>query len=873
MTWTTPTTLPSTDPPSSSDPDAGTLRHLSFGMGEVGVPYVTEESTFPMEILNQDGTPVATVPQLLASDSNSRFNVTTPGSVPGLGDVVGPASATDNALVRFDLTTGKVIQNSTVTLSDTGVMVFPAAGTIQLGASPDIDHQLNIDGSMELEHTAAEADDHALEIIADAAGFGDVKAFDIDYISGAVATGQDEAIILINIDESLATGGDIVGLEVIGTEGSASMYGLFAGALVNPIIQLSGVFANAATVDNNGSVITTLDSGGAGNVAIFTSNSDYMIIGDGAKFEEIEYLLRTGASGAGIKPTFEFSTGVGTWDTFTPTDGTNALRNTGVIVWLDTDIPGWLTGAGTEFLIRIVRTRASLSTPPVADKLQISADTVYSWDKDGDLSIKDATLAGTAYLLERAAAQAETALHGQVWVKDDAPNTLWFTDDVGNDIQLSGIVGSGPVSAASNLTDHSIIRGDLGAKGVQDSGILIDDSNNMSGVENLAIGPTGGIDLFTEWDVTMRNAKLAFWRSDAGSTAHIENYARDGDGTDDVLYIIYAKGIPTDISTARERMWFGWDVGRAQFEITGDIAGTGSARPLSISYIGAAGADNILIDTAGDVTIANDLTLSAGDLLIQEDADGVNSVIGKGRFGQPTSGVADSMYIGHYDNFGDATSYALRVAPSFTFLNVKTGGTVRLRVNNTGLIMSATQFFDETGSITLGRSGNRWASAWMDAADVTNDLNVGGELEGAPLILQCGWEAAFTLDVGVLDEQYLGIAVGVLMNATKGLVMEKDGSFVGYTINYDVTALGGSFSLEFVVEINGTPIYEDTISNTVANGKKSIGSQARDTSGDTFSANDVLSVKLKPPVTGGWAGTDQMTIDEVSASIRIYYDS
>lgn len=36
------------------------------------------------------------------------------------GDVVGPASATDNAITRFDTTTGKLIQNSTVTLDDTG---------------------------------------------------------------------------------------------------------------------------------------------------------------------------------------------------------------------------------------------------------------------------------------------------------------------------------------------------------------------------------------------------------------------------------------------------------------------------------------------------------------------------------------------------------------------------------------------------------------------------------------------------------------------------------------------------------------------------------------------------------------------------------
>jgi hypothetical protein len=38
------------------------------------------------------------------------------------GDVTGPASSTDNAIARFDLTTGKVIQNSTVTLSDAGAL-------------------------------------------------------------------------------------------------------------------------------------------------------------------------------------------------------------------------------------------------------------------------------------------------------------------------------------------------------------------------------------------------------------------------------------------------------------------------------------------------------------------------------------------------------------------------------------------------------------------------------------------------------------------------------------------------------------------------------------------------------------------------------
>lgn len=40
----------------------------------------------------------------------------------GSGDVVGPSSATDNAISRYDGTTGKLIQNSTVTVNDDGTL-------------------------------------------------------------------------------------------------------------------------------------------------------------------------------------------------------------------------------------------------------------------------------------------------------------------------------------------------------------------------------------------------------------------------------------------------------------------------------------------------------------------------------------------------------------------------------------------------------------------------------------------------------------------------------------------------------------------------------------------------------------------------------
>lgn len=56
--------------------------------------------------------------RLKVNPSTGRLLVDAAGS--GVGDVVGPASSTDNAIARFDGTTGKLLQNSTVTIGDTG---------------------------------------------------------------------------------------------------------------------------------------------------------------------------------------------------------------------------------------------------------------------------------------------------------------------------------------------------------------------------------------------------------------------------------------------------------------------------------------------------------------------------------------------------------------------------------------------------------------------------------------------------------------------------------------------------------------------------------------------------------------------------------
>lgn len=64
----------------------------------------------------------------VAIGANLTFDGTTLAAAgAGTGDVVGPGSATDNALARFDTGTGKLIQNSVAILADTGELSGVAA--------------------------------------------------------------------------------------------------------------------------------------------------------------------------------------------------------------------------------------------------------------------------------------------------------------------------------------------------------------------------------------------------------------------------------------------------------------------------------------------------------------------------------------------------------------------------------------------------------------------------------------------------------------------------------------------------------------------------------------------------------------------------
>ncbi len=71
---------------------------------------------------------------------------------------------------------------------------------------------------------------------------------------------------------------------------------------------------------------------------------------------------------------------------------------------------------------------------------------------------------GSIFLVESASAASDDAGYGQLWVKNDTPNNLYFTNDAGNDVQItngSSLAGGGGASALNDLSDVTYSSGDL----------------------------------------------------------------------------------------------------------------------------------------------------------------------------------------------------------------------------------------------------------------------------------------------------------------------------------------------------------------------------------------------------------------------------
>lgn len=135
----------------------------------------------------------------------------------------------------------------------------------------------------------------------------------------------------------------------------------------------------------------------------------------------------------------------------------------------------------------------------------------------------DQTKMGTISLTEQAAANADVAGDGQVWVKTATPNELWYTDDAGTDFQVNGVEVTGTsgqiyVFNGSNVLIAVTMSGDgtITNAGVLDIASLSDVLIQDYAIESAAAPATTGtitLDYANGPDFTVTltgNATIAF---------------------------------------------------------------------------------------------------------------------------------------------------------------------------------------------------------------------------------------------------------------------------------------------------------------------------------------------------------------------------
>lgn len=167
---------------------------------------------------------------------------------------------------------------------------------------------------------------------------------------------------------------------------------------VHPVCQTIGTFTSPSQTEyagrKTGGGTTWAD--GIDTNEIFAVNGDEVYIGAVAQFAQIEVIMTSDAT-KNIVPTFWYNTAADTWTQFFPSDSTNGFQTSATIFWTLGDISGSWTndgdpgGADTTagYWIKIIRTAAPDPGTPTPTTMKTGTVTIYEWDKDGDVSVKD----------------------------------------------------------------------------------------------------------------------------------------------------------------------------------------------------------------------------------------------------------------------------------------------------------------------------------------------------------------------------------------------------------------------------------------------------------------------------------------------------
>lgn len=270
---------------------------------------------------------------IVVSDGTNYFTLRGKATgAAGVGDVVGPGSATDNALARFDSTTGKIIQDSTITLDDVGALTVPEMAAPSTPAAGKVSVYAKSDGKLYIKDDAGTETDLTADGGAEAGANSDITSMDgltgalqyptqIDFTEGA-APGTPAAgkVSLYAKTDGLLYSKDDAGAETALGGGGAGYAGVTTGGTGSLDFAQGAKIADEPFIDgsvewNAGAVTFTAIKIGVTDTASATASKLLdLLVGGSTKFSVRKSGTIVCGSGASndfaISPTGDTNTGI-----------------------------------------------------------------------------------------------------------------------------------------------------------------------------------------------------------------------------------------------------------------------------------------------------------------------------------------------------------------------------------------------------------------------------------------------------------------------------------------------------------------------------------------------------------------------------------
>jgi hypothetical protein len=388
----------------------------------------------------------------------------------------------------------------------------------------------------------------------------------------------------------------------------------------------------------------------------------------------------------------------------------------------------------------------------------------------------DLTVTESVYLIEQAAAGADTATRGQIWVRDDAPNTLMFTDDAGNDFTAHNVL---EIDYAYSST---VTAADPGA------GTLRFDSVTIGSITTLYID---------DLDNTARDNSFLLANLAIGDVLTFRSASDPAD------YIVASASSVTD-STGY------WTIGLTLIH-TGTIFTNGDLLRISVEWQSQGGtADNIVVaDDSADTTtfpvFVNDAT---GAQAPKTDASAYTYNASTGQLAA-TSFIASSLTNNDVliagtsglieDSAGnltfDGTTLAVTGAITVDEITID-ADTISNNTADQPIIIRP----NGTGSIIFQNGSSEEILELNDTASAVNGLALSAGATGVPPTITTGTGAEANIDIGFLTNGTGVLSVTAGSGNYEDNVTAADDIPNKQYVDDAVAATGGSGTVDTIIE-------------------------------------------------------------------------